>query len=140
MRSLQCQGKLFLETAVSCLLSCNACCHAVTAVVKCLGHFKGPALLCLMTINGMQQDCPSDNAGNMSQDSLAAANIKIISRAPQNDVLGDPAVKVFVTHAGSNSMYEAAYHGKLVVCIPLLADQFDQAAKVTPKNHCALHV
>lgn len=66
----------------------------------------------------------------MSQDSLAATNIKIISWAPQNDVLGDPAVKLSVTHAGSNSIYEAAYHGKPVVCIPLLADQFDQAAKV----------
>ncbi|DBB11136.1 TPA: hypothetical protein ACH3X3_006595 [Trebouxia sp. C0006] len=70
-----------------------------------------------------------DLPGSMSQDSLAATNIKIINWAPQNDVLGDPAVKVFVTHAGSNSIYEAAFHGKPVVCIPLLADQFDQAAK-----------
>ncbi|KAA6426439.1 MAG: UDP-Glycosyltransferase glycogen phosphorylase [Trebouxia sp. A1-2] len=70
-----------------------------------------------------------DLPGNMSKDALAATNIKIINWAPQNDVLGDPAVKIFVTHAGSNSIYEAAYHGKPVVCIPLLADQLDQAAK-----------
>ena len=132
---------------MQCLLSCNACCHAVPAlmqsmlscsnschavltVMQCQGHNKEPSLLCAMPTNGMQQDCSLDNAGNISQDSLAATNIKIINWAPQNDVLGDPAVKVFVTHAGSNSIYEAAYHGKPVVCIPLLADQFDQAAKV----------
>ena len=91
-----------------------------------------------MTTNGMQHNYSRANAGNMSQISLAATNIKIINWAPQNDVLGDPAVKVFVTHAGSNSINEAAYHGKPIVCIPLLADQFDQAAKVTRKItvHC----
>lgn len=69
----------------------------------------------------------------MSRTSLEASNIKFISWAPQNDVLGHPAVKAFVTHAGSNSICEAGFHGKPVVCIPLLADQFDQAARV-----CAL--
>ncbi len=106
--------------------------------MQCLEDNKEPSLLCAITTNGMQQNCSRDNAGNMSQDSLAATNIKIINWAPQNNVLGDPAVKAFVTHAGSNSIYEAAYHGKPVVCIPLLADQFDQAAKVIPKIivHC----
>ncbi len=106
--------------------------------MQCLGHNKDPSLVYAMPTDSMQQDCSLDNAGSMSQDSLAATNIKIINWAPQNDVLGDPAVKVFVTHAGSNSIYEAAFHGKPVVCIPLLADQFDQAAKVTPTIivHC----
>ena len=63
-------------------------------------------------------------------DSIAAANIRFTDWAPQNDVLGHSALKLFITHAGSNSIHEAAYHGKPVVCIPLLADQFDQAARV----------
>jgi len=112
------------------VLSCRACCHAEPAVMQCLGHIKEPSLLYAMPTDSMRQDCSCANAGNMSQDSLAATNIKLINWASQNDVLGDPAVKVFVAHAGSNSIYEAAYHGKPVVCIPLLADQFDQAAKV----------
>ncbi len=66
----------------------------------------------------------------MNRTSIEASNIKFISWAPQNDVLGHSAVKAFVTHAGSNSIYEAGFHGKPVVCIPLLADQFDHAAKV----------
>lgn len=72
---------------------------------------------------------PRDLPRNMSRTSLEASNIKFISWAPQNDVLGHPAVKAFVTHAGSNSICEAGFHGKPVVCIPLLADQFDQAAR-----------
>ena len=70
-------------------------------------------------------------ADNMTTASLSAPNIKFISFAPQNDVLGHPAVKAFVTHAGSNSIYEAAYHGMPVVCIPLIADQADNAARVS---------
>ncbi|KAL0039373.1 hypothetical protein WJX79_005388 [Trebouxia sp. C0005] len=66
---------------------------------------------------------------NMSLESIAAANIRFTSWAPQNDVLGLPSLKAFITHAGSNSIHEAAYHGKPVICIPLLADQFDQAAR-----------
>ena len=71
----------------------------------------------------------------MSRTSLEASNIKFISWAPQNDVLGHSAVEAFVTHAGSNSIYEAGFHGKPVVCIPLLADQFDQAARVSAILH-----
>ncbi|KAL0053413.1 hypothetical protein WJX82_005386 [Trebouxia sp. C0006] len=66
---------------------------------------------------------------NMSLESIAAANIRFTTWAPQNDVLGLPSLKVFITHAGSNSIHEAAHHGTPVVCIPLLADQFDQAAR-----------
>lgn len=70
-----------------------------------------------------------DLPNNMTTASLRAPTIKFISFAPQNDVLGHPAVKAFVTHAGSNSIYEAAYHGMPVVCIPLVADQADNAAR-----------
>ncbi len=57
-------------------------------------------------------------------------NIKLIDWAPQNDVLGHPAVKAFLTHAGINSLYEAAYHGKPIVSVPLIVDQPANAAKV----------
>ncbi len=62
---------------------------------------------------------------------LEAPNIRFVSWAPQNDVLGDPSVKAFITHGGSNSMYESAFHGVAVVCIPFMGDQLDNAAKVS---------
>ena len=72
-------------------------------------------------------------AGNTTVDSLGLAdNIKVITWAPQNDVLGHPAVKAFVTQAGINSLYEAAYHAVPIVAVPLIADQDENAAKVIP--------
>ena len=58
------------------------------------------------------------------------SNIKLVDWAPQNDVLGHYAVKAFVTHAGINSMYEAAYHAKPVVAVPLIAAQPENAVKM----------
>lgn len=54
-------------------------------------------------------------------------NVKIVPWFPQNDLLGHPATKVFVTHGGLNSIYEASFHGVAMVLIPLFADQFDNA-------------
>ena len=59
-----------------------------------------------------------------------STNIKTLRWAPQNDILGHPSVKAFVMQAGINSLYEAAYHAKPVVSIPLVTDQVDNAAKV----------
>lgn len=63
-------------------------------------------------------------ADGVSWESLQLpSSVKIVSWAPQNDVLGHPAVKLFVTQAGINSLYEAIYHAKPVVSVPLIADQ-----------------
>ncbi|DBB07554.1 TPA: hypothetical protein ACH3X3_009010 [Trebouxia sp. C0006] len=61
------------------------------------------------------------------------SNIKIIKWAPQNDILGHPAVGVFLTQGGINSLYEAAYRAKPIVTIPLIADQEGNA--VTAEYH-----
>ena len=44
-----------------------------------------------------------------------AGNIKLVDWMPQNNLLGHPKIKVFVTHGGRNSIEEASYHG-----VPLL--------------------
>ncbi|XP_031574553.1 UDP-glucuronosyltransferase 2C1-like [Actinia tenebrosa] len=57
-------------------------------------------------------------------------NVKIFSWIPQNDLLGHPRTKLFITHGGLNSVYEATFHGVPMVVIPFFADQFDNAANV----------
>ena len=76
-------------------------------------------------------------AGNMTIEALnLASTVRTISWGAQNDVLGHASVKAFVTQTGINSLYETAYHGKPVVCIPLVADQLDNAAKVKGVPAC----
>ncbi|KAH9508328.1 hypothetical protein Btru_050843 [Bulinus truncatus] len=43
---------------------------------------------------------------------------------PQNDILAHSKTKLFVSHCGSHSQYEALYHGVPMLCLPLYGDQF----------------
>ncbi|XP_063052932.1 UDP-glucuronosyltransferase 2B20-like [Engraulis encrasicolus] len=52
-------------------------------------------------------------------------NVRIYKWIPQNDLLGHPKTKAFITHGGSNGLYEAIYHGVPLVGIPMFADQPD---------------
>lgn len=56
---------------------------------------------------------------------ILPANVKIFKWIPQNDLLGHPKTKAFITHGGSNGLYEAIYHGVPVVGIPMFAEQPD---------------
>ena len=38
-------------------------------------------------------------------------------------ILGHPKTKAFITHGGTNGIYEAIYHGVPMVGLPLFADQ-----------------
>ncbi|GAA6218680.1 UDP-glucuronosyltransferase 2A2-like [Lates japonicus] len=51
------------------------------------------------------------------------ANTRLYDWIPQNDLLGHPKTRAFITHGGTNGIYEAIYHGVPVVGIPLFADQ-----------------
>ncbi|XP_013382410.1 UDP-glucuronosyltransferase 1-1-like [Lingula anatina] len=46
---------------------------------------------------------------------------------PQNDLLGHPQTKLFITHCGASGSLEAAYHGVPVIAMPLHMDQFHYA-------------
>ncbi|EDV26580.1 uncharacterized protein TRIADDRAFT_13360, partial [Trichoplax adhaerens] len=50
-------------------------------------------------------------------------NVKIVRWMPQNDILGHPKLRVFITHGGSKSIYEASYHGVPLIGIPIQAEQ-----------------
>ncbi|KAL5787851.1 hypothetical protein ACOSP7_004800 [Xanthoceras sorbifolium] len=47
---------------------------------------------------------------------------KIVSRAPQTQVLGHASVGVFVTHCGANSVLESVANGVPMICRPFFGD------------------
>ncbi|XP_035308383.1 UDP-glucuronosyltransferase 2B7 isoform X4 [Cricetulus griseus] len=61
-------------------------------------------------------------------------NTRIFKWMPQNDLLGHPKTKVFVTHGGANGIYEAIHHGIPMVGIPLFAEQHDNIAHMVAKG------
>ncbi|XP_040822668.1 UDP-glucuronosyltransferase 2B14-like isoform X2 [Ochotona curzoniae] len=61
-------------------------------------------------------------------------NTQIYKWIPQNDLLGHPKTRAFVTHGGANGIYEAIHHGVPMVGIPLFGDQHDNIAHMTAKG------
>ncbi|CAG7786008.1 unnamed protein product, partial [Allacma fusca] len=51
------------------------------------------------------------------------ANVKISKWLPQQDILGHPNIKLFMTHGGAMSTYEAVYHGVPLLTLPVFCDQ-----------------
>nr|XP_046249659.1 UDP-glucuronosyltransferase 2C1-like [Scatophagus argus]XP_046249660.1 UDP-glucuronosyltransferase 2C1-like [Scatophagus argus] len=66
-----------------------------------------------------------DNLGN---------NTLLVNWLPQNDLLGHPKTRVFVTHGGTNGVQEAIYHGVAVVGLPLFFDQPENLARIRAKG------
>lgn len=53
---------------------------------------------------------------------------------PLSSVPGHPLTKAFITHGGTNGLYEAIYHGIPMVGIPMFADQHDNLAHMVAKG------
>lgn len=51
--------------------------------------------------------------------------------APQT---GHPKTKAFITHGGTNGIYEAIYHGVPMVGVPMLGDQPHNIAHMEAKG------
>lgn len=51
------------------------------------------------------------------------SNTLLVPQVDYNDVLGHPNARVFVSHCGLHSVYEAAYHGVPVVGVPFMFEQ-----------------
>ncbi len=62
-------------------------------------------------------------------------NVLIKRWLPQNDLLGHPNVKLFVTHGGQNGQLEALYHGVPMVVMPFASDQWNNGKKVVEKRY-----
>lgn len=56
-------------------------------------------------------------------------NVRLGSWLPQQDILGHPKIKAFVTHGGLLSMFETVYHGVPVVTMPVFCDHDSNSAK-----------
>ncbi|XP_064141810.1 UDP-glucuronosyltransferase 2A2 isoform X7 [Loxodonta africana] len=62
------------------------------------------------------------------------ANTQLYDWIPQNDLLGHPKTKAFITHGGTNGIYEAIYHGVPMVGLPMFADQPDNIIHMKAKG------
>ncbi|XP_077416353.1 UDP-glucuronosyltransferase 2A1-like [Vanacampus margaritifer] len=63
-----------------------------------------------------------------------APNTRLYDWIPQNDLLGHPKTRAFITHGGTNGIYEAIYHGVPMVGIPMFADQPDNMIHMKAKG------
>ncbi|XP_064112835.1 UDP-glycosyltransferase UGT5-like isoform X2 [Macrobrachium nipponense] len=61
-------------------------------------------------------------------------NIMISPWLPQQDILGHPNVKVFISHGGLLSLQETLYHGTPMVALPLFGDQPTNGARVVANS------
>ncbi|XP_078085126.1 UDP-glucuronosyltransferase 1A1-like [Mustelus asterias] len=64
-----------------------------------------------------------------------ASNTKLVTWLPQNDLLGHPKTRAFLTHAGSHGLYEAICSAVPMVMMPMFADQIENAERI--KHHGA---
>lgn len=62
------------------------------------------------------------------------SNTRLVEWMPQNDILGHPKTKLFVTHGGTNGLYEAIHHGVPVLGVPLIFDQFDNMVRMKARG------
>ncbi|XP_075897863.1 UDP-glucuronosyltransferase 2B1-like isoform X2 [Nelusetta ayraudi] len=61
-------------------------------------------------------------------------NTMLVKWLPQNDILGHPKTKLFISHGGTNGLYEAIYHGVPVLGIPLIFDQDDNFVRLKARG------
>lgn len=61
-------------------------------------------------------------------------NTKLVKWLPQNDLLGHPKTRAFITHAGSHGVYEGICNGVPMVMMPLFGDQMDNAKRMETRG------
>jgi glucuronosyltransferase len=68
-----------------------------------------------------------------------ADNVHLVKWMPQNDILGHTKTQLFITHGGSNSQYEALFHGVPMIVIPMFAEQGWNCARARHKGIALCH-
>ncbi|KAH8378425.1 hypothetical protein KR093_011326 [Drosophila rubida] len=62
-------------------------------------------------------------------------NILYKAWLPQDDVLGHPKIKLFITHAGKGGVAESQYHAVPMLALPVFADQPGNADKIVQSGY-----
>ncbi|XP_069939532.1 UDP-glycosyltransferase UGT5 isoform X2 [Cherax quadricarinatus] len=57
-------------------------------------------------------------------------NVRLAKWLPQQDILGDPRLRLFITHGGLLSIQEATYHGIPILGMPIFVDQHHNVRQV----------
>ena len=60
-------------------------------------------------------------------------HIHLMKWIPQNDLLAHPNTKLFITHCGSNSQFEALYHGIPMLGLPITEEQVYNSLRMAKK-------
>ncbi|XP_045701602.1 UDP-glucuronosyltransferase 1-6-like isoform X4 [Phyllostomus hastatus] len=63
-----------------------------------------------------------------------AKNTVLVKWLPQNDLLGHPKTRAFITHSGSHGIYEGICNGVPMVMLPLFGDQMDNAKRMETRG------
>ncbi|KAK7069026.1 hypothetical protein SK128_007339 [Halocaridina rubra] len=61
-------------------------------------------------------------------------NVMIKKWLPQQDILSDPRVKIFISHGGLLGTQEAIYHAKPILVLPIYGDQPKNAQTIVSKG------
>ncbi|KAJ8249050.1 hypothetical protein GJAV_G00230640 [Gymnothorax javanicus] len=61
-------------------------------------------------------------------------NTLLVEWMPQNDLLGHPKTRAFVSHGGTNGVQEAIYHGVPVLGTPIFFDQYDNLLRLKTRG------
>jgi glucuronosyltransferase len=69
-----------------------------------------------------------------SRPSNLAKNTILVKWLPQNDLLGHPKTRAFITHSGSHGIYEGICNGVPMVMMPLFGDQMDNAKRMETRG------
>lgn len=83
-------------------------------------------------INEVFSDLPYNILWKFEDEELIGkpSNVKINKWLPQQDILGHPNIKLFITQGGLQSMEEAVMNGVPLLAIPFIADQYANAARI----------
>lgn len=57
-------------------------------------------------------------------------NVRIEKWLPQQDLLGHPNIKLFITQAGLQSLEEAVHNGVPLLALPFMVDQWANANSI----------
>ena len=63
-----------------------------------------------------------------------SSHITLRKWLPQNDLLGHPKIKLFITHGGANGQFESLYHSVPMITFPIFGDQPYNARRTQSKG------